>query len=453
MARLGLQLLIVLFIWLGFFLPGIAVGQTLLDALVSAYRTNSSLEAARAGLRATDEQVPLAKSGYRPVISADADIGRTKSETKLGDYTSNPASVSLGVVQPIYRGGRTMAAVGKAKKLVNAERAKLLASEQQVLLDAATAYFDVLQNQAIVDLNFNNEKVLAKQLDASRARFKAGAVTRTDVSQSEARFSRAVSDRIAAEGILETSKAVFLKVTGMAAERLEQPSMNFPVPANYGDVISKAREENPSVVAAQFSEMAARKDIDLVRGELLPEAGLEGSVTKAWDQGPLTGDVESAQVVAKLHVPLYEAGSVSARVREAKHNANRRRIEVEEARRAADELATRAWQALVTARAEIKSRQAQVTANRSALEGVMHEARAGSRTVLDILDAEQEFRDSQVQFVRAKRNEAVATFNVLAAMGQLTAEGLNLPVDYYDPEKHYDEVKNTFWGTGIDEGN
>jgi outer membrane protein/adhesin transport system outer membrane protein len=432
-----------------------AGAQSLEEALANAYVSNPTIESQRAQLRATDELVPQALSGYRPTVEAGADAGYSRARTRTGsrDVNSNLAQrgVDLSVVQPLYSGGRTQAGTKRAEALVEAQRADLLSTEQSVLLDGATAYLDVVRDQAVVDLNVNNEQVLRRQLDASRDRFNVGEITRTDVSQAESRLARALSDRIQAEGQLSSSRAIYARVIGAPPGRLSAPRLVFDLPSSREETVALAESNNPTVIAAEYSESAARNAVDAVRGEMLPSANLRGTLSRTYEPSSQADRQDGASVTASVTIPLYQAGSVESRVREARQTAGQRRIQIEESRRQVVENAIRAWEGLTTARATIESRQSQVRASEIALEGVRQEALVGSRTTLDTLDSEQELLDARVQLVQAQRNEMVAAFSVLSATGQLSARQLGLKVPFYDHTKHYKQVRGKWWGTDIDE--
>ncbi|HYE51567.1 MAG TPA: TolC family outer membrane protein [Azospirillaceae bacterium] len=427
-----------------------AQAQSLQEALAQAYTSNPTLEAERAQLRATDELVPQARANYLPQVTASGDIARQRTETNSQVAAITPKSVDLSVSQPIYRGGRTTAQVDQAEAAVRAQRAALTATEQLVLLNAATAYFDVVRDQAVLDLNVNNEQVLRRQLEAAQDRFRVGEITRTDVSQSESRLSRANADRILSEGLLNASRAVFARLVGVVPGKLQQPAPVLSLPTSLEETIALAEKNNPSVIAANYNLEGAQSAVDNAFGEMLPSVALSGQVGRDWDTLARDSTRNTATIGARLTVPLYQGGGTSARVREAKQTASQRRMQVDEAVRQARETAIRSWEALVTARASIKSRNDQVNSANIALEGVRQEATVGSRTVLDVLDAEQELLDARVQLVRAQRDELVAAFQVLSAVGQLTAPQLGLPVQVYDQEAHYKEVRNKLWGQSID---
>ncbi|WP_193552231.1 TolC family outer membrane protein [Oleisolibacter albus] len=427
-----------------------AHAQSLQEALSQAYQSNPTLESQRAALRATDELVPQARSGFLPTLSAEGDIGRNRQEQDEAISAWTEKSVGVTLTQPVYRGGQTVAAVDRAEALVQAQRASLASTEQDVLLSAATAYLDVVRDQAVRQLNINNEQVLRRQLEASNDRFRVGEITRTDVSQSEARLSGAISSRIQAEGQLSASRATFTRLIGTVPGQLVQPKTNFVLPASQDEAVSLAEQNNPSVIAARFNERAASAAVDQVTGELLPSVNIVGSYQRIWDRPTANGAIDSGSLTARLTVPIYEAGATTSRVREAKQTVGQRRNQVDEAVRQARSTAVSAWEALVTARATIESNQAQVRSSEIALEGVRQEATVGSRTVLDVLNAEQELLDARVNLVTAQRDEVVAVFQLLSATGQLTAGRLDLGVTTYNYEDHYNKVRGKIWGVSAD---
>jgi TolC family type I secretion outer membrane protein len=429
-----------------------AGAQSLTDVLATTYSTNPELLAGRAELRATNELVPQALSGWRPTIAGTASIGRTWIDSEVGTSSINPRSVGVSIAQPVYRGGRTVAATREAENLVLAQRARLVGVEQQVLLDAVASYMDVVRDAAVLELNVNNQQVLSRQLEAARDRFEVGEITRTDVAQSEARLAGSNAGRIAAEGDLTESRARFVEVVGEAPGTLDTPPILATLPGSLEEAIEVAVNANPNVVAADYVERAARDGVDVVFGELLPSIAVQGQVEYGEEQAVTAADDRTtATVEAQLTVPLYQAGEVSSRVREAKKRASQRRLEMATQRRNAAQVATTAWEALSTARAQIAAFETQVRSAEIALEGVREEAQVGSRTILDVLDAEQELLDARVSLVRAKRDEIVAGFQLLAAVGNLTARDLDLPVEYYDYQADYLEVRNKLWGVSVSE--
>ena len=318
--------------------------------------------------------------------------------------------------------------------------------EQTVLLNATTAYSDVYRDQAVLELTIRNEQRLARQLEATRDRFQVGEVTRTDVSQAEARLARGTSDRIGAEGDLAASRAVFRNVIGTTPAVLPHPALPQALPVSLAEANDMATGNNPDVTTAEFRERSALDSVDQVRGELSPTLSLIGRLQRQEDISRRDLRFDSAEALVNLNFPLYQAGNVHSRLRERKQLVVEQRRLLDQSQRDAVEDATRAWNSLETASAEIGSFGKQVEANRIALDGVEKEAEVGARTVLDVLDAQQELLNSQVSLVRAERDQVVAAFQLKASVGVLTARQLNLAVDYYDPELHFRQVRNAWFG-------
>jgi outer membrane protein len=430
--------------------------EGLLEALADAYTTNPRLLAARARLRATDESVPLALSGWRPTVSIVGGMdfensirfpsGRTKTE-EFGV----PADLRLTVSQPLFRGLRTVAETERAENQVLAERARLVATEQTVLFDAVSAYMNVVRDRALLDLTVANVEVLRKQLQATEDRFRVGELTRTDVAQAQSRLQRAIADQVNARGNLTNSIANYVNVVGHEPRDLTFPAPLTGLPAGEAQTIEAARTGNPAVLAADYDERAANKTVNLVRGELYPTLSLNGNVTYGTDL-KFDDDTETLTETlgATLTVPLYASGSVYARLRAAKQTASQRLQDLNTAQRAAVEDATSAWESLQTALATVAAFEAEVRAQEIAYEGVQEEARVGARTTLDVLDAEQELFTARVNLVRVRRDAVVSAYEVYTAMGRLTAKDLGLTVTAYDPTEYYNRVRNRWSGGNID---
>ena len=431
--------------------PALPAGsQTLNQALAAAYLNNPGLLAARANLRSKDESVPQALSSWRPNISLSADIAR--SHTHLNTRTANrdqmqsPRNTSLNVTQSLFRGFRNSAGVLKAELSVKATRATLLAKEQDVLLSAVTAFMSVVQDQAKLDLKINNEQVLQRQLEATKDRFRVGEITKTDVSQAEARVAGAAADRIQFGGNLNNSRANYLKVIGEDPGKLAVPSALSVTPTSLENAIKAAISSHPDIISQRYLEESARINIKSVRGELLPTVDLAGKLSRGWEASANDDQKTTGQVKLSLSIPLYQKGSVYSRLRAAKQDARQSLQKLEEARRNVSEAAAKAWESVKTAKARIKSFSAQINAAKIALEGVQREAAVGSRTILDVLDAEQELLDAKISLVGANREQVVASFQLQETIGQLTAKDLRLPVKTYVPTKHYKEIRSKWLG-------
>lgn len=435
-----------------------ATAETLTQALSAAYKFNPKLDAARASQRATDEEVPRALSGYRPSVTGTATT--TYQNTRIvapGAPAStfatagelNPKAYSVGVVQPLFRGFRTVNAVNGAEATVRAGRETLRLSEQGVLLEAVTAFGDVVRDLAIVRLRENNVTVLTRDLKSTQDRFNVGEVTRTDVAQSQARRAAAVSALDLAKANLQTSRATFERVIGHPPGSLVSPQPARLVPKSLKDATEIASRESPNVVAALYREQAARFAIETIRGELLPTVQLEANYGRQFETSTITQEVEQTTVTGRLTVPFYTGGEVQARVRQAKHTHVQRLQEIEQARTEQQAQVVQAWSQMVAARAQLESDQSSVEASRIALAGVREEERVGQRTLLDVLNAEQELLNNEVNLATDKRNLLVASYTVLSAIGRLNAQELAVAENVYDAEEHYHEVRRKWFDISI----
>jgi outer membrane protein len=429
--------------------------ETLTEALAEAYATNPDLVAERASVRAVDEQVPQALSNWRPQVFVNGSYGYQNVDrdapTPIGDSdrTTHPAAVGLAINQNVFRGFRTVAETERARNRVAAARSNLLGAEQSILLEGVVAFVDVLRDDAVLELRINNVKVIEEQLRATQDRFDVGELTRTDVAQAESRLARAISDRTAAEADLETSRAAYRKAIGRDPLDLESPDLPPNLPTSEDESTSLAAENNPDVVVADFNERAAQSEIDLRRGELLPTVTLEGDLNR--EENVVGRDVKDTEtaLTARVSVPLYQSGQVYSRIREAKQTASQRLSELALTKREAEQDASDAWENFRASQARIVSFQSEVRAQEVAFEGVEQEAQVGSRTVLDVLDAEQELLDSRVNLVSAQRDLIVSGYALLSAIGRLTAQDLGLPVDLYDPTRNFDAVEDKLFGSEI----
>jgi outer membrane protein len=433
---------------------GSARAQSLTDALVMAYENNPNILSQRAHLRSQDEGVNQALSGWRPTVTVNGQAGRSWINAKPstgGPFLSSsqwPRQGSLTVTQNLYSGGKIEAQTRVADFNVLVERSRLDLVEQATLHAAAVSYVGVVENQAVLELNINNEQVLVRDLEATRDRFAVGEVTRTDVSQAEAALSAAVAAREAAVNQLQISRANYRTTIGETPGQLNDPGEPKGLPEARDESLSLAQNQNPNVLIAVYTERAAIANVDFQFGGLLPQLSVQGLVQRSTNQISRIDDTEAAQILAILSVPIYTGGLVEAQVREAKQVVGQRRLELEQAQRQAIQDATTAWENLQSARAQSRSFEDQIKANEVALEGVQQEAQAGLRTVLDILNAEQALLQSRVSLVTAHHDAITAGYDLLQAVGHLSARDRQLPVDYYDPTAHYDEVREKWFGVG-----
>jgi outer membrane protein len=438
-----------------------AAAQTLDEALAAAYANNPTLQSERANLRATDENVPQALAGWRPQVTLGGSAGYTQgnqsaptanlfgqSVTTTQSENRQVASVQATITENVYSGGQTKAQTAQALDKVRAERANLVNIEQQVFTSAVSAYVTVIEDQQLLALAINNAQVLKEQLRATQDRFSVGEITRTDVAQSESALAQAEAEVQTAQGNLQTARATFEAVIGFAPGKLSPPQpLTLPIRSK-SQAAADAATNNPSVVEAQFTQAAASDNVDLEWSKLMPTLQLQGQVYNQINQTEIGYKTNGAEVLATLSWPLYQGGAEYASIRQAVQEREYSRQQVDLARRTAVQNAEQYWETLVATRATITSTRAEIAANEIALDGTEREAIVGSRTTLDVLNAQQLLLQSQVTLVQNLANLVTASYNVAAAIGRFTARDIGLHVPLYDDNAYYNAVKNAWFGTG-----
>lgn len=424
---------------------GPAQAESLNEALVAAYTSNPTLMAERAGLRATGESVWQARAGWMPTVSLQGAIGTQESTNKTSDVVikADPKSGAAVISQPIFRGGATYYGTRSAKAQTRAAEANLRSVEQQILLDAVTAYYDVLRDISVVELSGNNVQVLERQLQAAQDRFRVGEITRTDVAQAEARLSGSRSRLTQSEATLTASRSAYERVIGhMPIDMGEIGSLPeiAVLPKSEEEAISTALQSNPTLQSVRDREEASREGVKATRGALLPQVSLQGSYNYGEDQQGFDIERETTSITGQVVVPLYQGGAAWSRLRQAKQVNSQNRIQIAETQRRVKEGVINAWEGLRSTQATIVSSQQQVRANEIAFDGVQQEAQVGSRTTLDVLDAEQELLDARVTLVGARRNEMVAAYALLSAIGRLSVGDLGLAMAVEEPEDAAEEA-------------
>ncbi len=422
------------------------VADSLNEALVSAYLTNPRLEAGRAQLRATDELVPQAQAAGRPSVFLDGTIDALTADTDVTERDDRVTrGVDLSLRQPLYAGGGIRAGIREAENAVRAERAFLVATEQQVLLDAVDAYTATWRDRAVLDLALTNETRIRRQLEATRDRFEVGEVARTDVAQAQARLARAQADVETARADLAESTATFRDVIGFDPGVLVEPEAFAPLPASESEAQALAAA-NPNITSATFRLQAAREAVDVAFADLLPSLDIAGNLIYRQQESRAIDRRDEARIGLTLSVPLFQGGADRSRVRQNRETVQARRSELEDTLRGVQRSVTTAWERVLAARAVIDALEEESRANQIALDGVEEEALVGQRTVLDVLDAEQELFTSQVDLVRAQREWVVATYLLKSAVGELTVAGLDLGVKPYDGEANYLKQRDRLFG-------
>lgn len=441
--------------------PSPALADTIEAALVRAYQNNPQLNAQRAQVRSTDENVPQALSGYRPRVGLSLSSGyqyQDIQQTQKGlaihsDPPLQPNSASLTVNQTLYNGNQTANRTRAAESQVSGSREALRVLEQTVLLQAATAYMDYLRDSATLEVQRSNVRVLEQTLKQTRDRFNVGEVTRTDVAQSEAQLAAGRTQALTAESNLTTTRANFRRIIGNEPAALAPGSpVDRFLPGTLGSAVNLSLVENPNVTAAMFGIDVNYLQVKINEGALLPTVTLQAAVSTSYQQQLTVFRTNTASAIATASVPIYQGGGEYSLIRQSKENLAQQRLNLETTRDQTRANVVQAWGQLEAGKAQVKSAQAQVTASEIALNGVREEAKAGQRTTLDVLNAQQALVNARVALVTAQHDRVVASYSVLNAVGRLAPQVLGLATNVYDPSVHYQQVRDSWAGVRTPDG-
>lgn len=434
--------------------PAAAWAEALPDALVKAYQTNPQINAERARQRATDENVPQALAGYRPQIVASLSAGLQAVRNLLPDNTIQtatlkPWTIGVTVSQTLFNGFRTANSVRVAELQVQSGREALRNVGQGVLLDAVTAYTNVLANQSLVEAQRSNVAFLRETLSITQRRLNAGDVTPTDTAQAEARLSRGLADLNAAEVALAVSQATYAQVIGNAPSALRAAEVvDRYLPKSREDSIAMAIREHPAVMAAGFDVDVASTNIRVAEGTLLPSASLQGSVSRSRDSDPTLGTfaTDQASIVANVTAPIYDGGQAASQTRQAKEVTAQSRLVLDQVRNQARTAAVSAWVANEGAKIAVSASESEVKAATVALQGVQREAAGGQRTTVDVLNSQADLIQARARLIGALRDRVIASYTLLSAVGHLDVKTLSLNTPDYLPEVHYHQVRDAWHG-------
>ncbi len=443
-----------------------ALADTIEAALVRAYQNNPQLNAQRAQVRSTDENVPQALSGYRPKVALTASAGYQYADTlstsggsptqivRTETHGANPPrSVGASVTQTLFNGQVTANKTRVAESQVSGAREGLRVLEQSVLLSAATIYMDYLRDSAIVEVQKSNVRVLEQTLKQTRDRFNVGEVTRTDVAQSEAQLAAGKTQELTAEANLVTTRSNFRRIIGNEPVNLAPGSpVDRFLPGTLPSAVEISLVENPNVTAAMFGIDVNFLTVKVNEGALLPTVSLQATVQQSYETTLVTPRSFGASAVAQVSVPVYQGGGEYSLIRQSKENLAQQRLNLEMTRDATRANTVTVWGQLEAGKAQVSSAQAQVTASEVALNGVREEAKAGQRTTLDVLNAQQALVNARVALVTAQHDRVVASYAVLSAVGRMSPQVLNLATTTYDPSVHYQQVRDSWFGVRTPDG-
>jgi outer membrane protein len=431
-----------------------ARAESLPEALAKSYQTNPQLNAERARQRATDENVPQALAGYRPQIIASLSAGLQAVRNLLPDNTVQSASlkpwtIGVTVTQTLFNGFKTANSVRVAELQVSSGREALRNVGQGVLLDAVTAYTNVLANQSLVEAQRANVAFLRETLGITQKRLNAGDVTPTDTAQAEARLSRGQADLNAAEVSLAISQATYTQVIGNAPSLLRPAeTVDRFLPRSREDATGLAFREHPAVMAAAFDVDVASTTIRVAESSLMPTITLQGSASRSKQSDPTLGSfgTDQASVTGLLTQPIYDGGLAASQTRQAKEVAAQSRLVLDQVRSQARTAAVGAWVANEGAKVAVSASESEVRAATVALAGVQKEAAGGQRTTVDVLNSQQDLILAKARLIGAQRDRVIASYTLLSAIGRLDVKTLSLNTPDYLPEVHYHQVRDAWHG-------
>jgi outer membrane protein len=441
--------------------PTPALADTIEAALVRAYQNNPQLNAQRAQVRSTDENVPQALSGYRPRVALTANGGYQYQDTLSSPGPGNtpingpsvPRSVGVTVTQTLYNGNITGNRTRAAESQVSGSREALRSLDQSVLLQGASIYMDYLRDAATLEVQRSNVRVLEQTLKQTRDRFNVGEVTRTDVAQSEAQLAAGKTQALTAEANLTTTRANFRRIIGNEPTNLAPGSpVDRFLPASLAGAVELGLIEHPNVTAAMFGIDVNFLQVKVAEGALLPTIALQVGATQGNEQSLIQYRSFNASAIAQANWQLYDGGNTYSLIRQSKENLAQQRLNLETTRDQTRATVVQWWGSLQAGKAQVQSAQAQVTASEIALNGVREEAKAGQRTTLDVLNAQQALVNARVALVTAQHDRVVASYQVLAAIGRLSPQVLGLATTVYDASVHYHQVRDSWAGVRTPDG-
>jgi outer membrane protein len=446
--------------------PAPVLADTIEGALVQAYQGNPQLNAQRAQVRSTDETVPQALSGYRPKVAVSASAGyqymdalslqgSTPQQKVITDLhgPTPPRSAGVTVTQTLYNGNQTANRTRAAEAQVSGSREALRVLEEGVLFSAASIYMDYLRDSATVEVNKSNVRVLEQTLKQTRDRFNVGEVTRTDVAQSEAQLAAGKTQELQSESQLNTTRSNYRRIIGSEPQNLAPGSpVDRFLPRTLQQAVDISLIENPNVTAAMYGIDVNFLTVKVNEGALLPTVSLQASALQQYDTTTVAQRTFTAGVTTNLTVPLYQGGSEYSLIRQSKENLAQQRLTLEQTRDQTRANTVTAWGQLEAGKAQVISAQSQVTASEIALNGVREEAKAGQRTTLDVLNAQQALVNARIALVTAQHDRVVASYSVLQAVGRLQPQVLGLNTTIYDPSVHYHQVRDSWFGMRTPDG-
>jgi outer membrane protein len=435
------------------------LAETIESAMAKAYQGNPQLNAQRALVRATDENVPQALSGYRPRVGITASLGEERGSigqqfqvpgglaNTQAAQTFTPYTYGISASQILFNGLQTANRTRTAESQVMASREGLRVLEQTLLLNAATIYMDVLRDSGNVEIQRSNVSALRQVLEQTNKRFSRGDVTATDVSQAQTQLAAAELALLQAQYILSTSRGNYEAVIGVAPQNLKPASpVDRFLPKTLAAAFEVGAAQNPNITAAMYGIDIAYLQVKVNEGALFPTLAVQASVQQAQNPAVLVANELTASVVAQLSVPLYQGGGEFSLIRQSKEGVGQQRLNLDFARLQNRANVNQAWAALQAAKGSLQKARDEVAAAETAVNGMLKEILVGERTTLDLLITQQNLVNARTSLIVAQHDRVVSSYAVLAAVGRLSPSVLALPTQIYDPQVHYLQVRDAWTG-------
>jgi outer membrane protein len=422
------------------------------EALIMAYQKHPDILAERLQVKATSEEAPQAFAGWLPSSSASIERGKQESQRANSPDSSNLIDQkSIDLTQPIYRGGRTTAGMKKASSNINQAYSDLIAKEQSILLEAVNAYMGVVRSQEHLQLAKHNQKLFSQELDLAKERFSLGEISKVDLAQAKITLTEATTSRIEAEKEVQRTYASFEKSIGEHPTSVSLPKNRVMLQANVQDLISIALKEHPTIQAKEHEIEAAQHDITIERSYILPSVDLVAGhdEVNATSFAGQSSDTETDSIRVKVSIPLFntqQRGAEHSRIRGAKRYHEKLRHELEGTKNKVEEDVITAYQTFTQTLDSANSLKTMVEASETVLEGISAEEKAGAKTLLDVLEAKQKLFEAKNNLVDNQVDEIINSYALLAAIGRLTVEKLEIDTELYKPQQYHNTVQRKLLG-------
>lgn len=428
-----------------------ACAITLEEALVSAYNNNDDLKTYRRDFLISIEQFPQALSEFMPRVEARFDSTKSKQKGKSQFGSGAPSTEtnvfekSITLTQPVFNGGRSVAALKAAQSAFRSARAQYYLKEQNTFLSAIEAYVDCYVTKERLDIADTSIKSNQKQLEAMQEKLNVGESTQTELASARAALSMAETKKLTAYANFQSAKANFTKIFGIEPLDITLPEIPTNLPLTFEEFISKSMKTNQEIENAKHETSTTKANENVAKAALLPEVNFQVKGGRTYydpeTQGTSQTNSSGVSSVLSVTIPIIpEGGAVYSKVRKAKLATRNSAINLEAKVKKVNADCITYWESFNTAKYSITSSSTGVESAQIAYDGSIQEELVGTKTILDVLISEERLNETKLAKVEATKKYILAAYQMKTLMGQLTAKSLHLKVNYFEPEQ---EFKNT----------